>query len=554
MNIKIRLLLLAVIAITLLSGCALSEHLPANTIRDRGAEFDALSQSRSMRVVQEAYLGATPMELKSDAGPVLQTHVTLRFSGTLSELTDVISGLVPVVVNLEGIDPGRSGSAAPRPSGPASAPAQPPSGPASAPAQPPSGSEVDPGLEALLASAGSPSSAIRSGTAGPQVRINYAGPLRGLFTQISTQSGFGWDYDRNTNTVTFASMMVRTFTLTAAPGEIEYDNQITNRSRESQGSRSIGGQQTVSTETTSAQTNQTNRNRLTHDIWKDTEESVKSMLSSGGQVTANRAAGTLTVRDKPENVRQIAVFIDEVNGRFGRQVALRVNVWALELTNEVDAGVDLQAIFQGGSLSVISGALNVLPGSMNTAAATVVSGDLKDSTAILRALRRWGQVSQVTSGGAIVMNNQPAPILNTTTHAYLAGMATSLSESGNAQTVELTPGEVTTGFSMTVIPHIMENRQVILNYTINLSSLDQMANLEAGGTTIQLPQVSTRAFSQRVSMRMGQTLVLAGFARSEQTRNTSSGLFSLGRGGKNAQTMLIVTIEVENASPELQGV
>lgn len=526
----------ALIILLPVTGCSLHEQLPVTAIEDKGSEFDAMTKSRAMSVVQTPYLGAVTMELSSRAAPVLQTHITLRFTGSITALADLIAGLVPVVVTVE--------TAADKPASAGNAGRN-------QPAPFPAGlnTGVDPDLEALLASAPS----VSTGGSGPRVRINYEGPLRGLCNQIATQSGYGWDYDGSSNTITFANMMIRTFTLAASPGEISYENQITNKSKENSGSRSIGGSNTnttVSSEDSSTQTNQTNKIKLRHDVWKDTETAVKTMLSSSGKVVANQAAGTLTVRDRPENVRRIAAFIDGVNSRYSRQVSIRVNVWSLELTDDVRAGVDLQAIFQSGDMSIVSGALGVASGSLNTAAATVVSGKLKGTNAVINALQQWGHVTQVTSGGAVAMNNQPAPILNTTRYAYLAGMATETTDYG--QTVELTPGEVTTGFAMTVVPHILENRKVVLNYTINLSSLDKMENFEANGTTIQLPQISTRAFSQRVAMRMGQTLVLAGFAKSEQSRAKDAGIFSFGSSGKNSRTLLIVTMEVENASPELR--
>src|SRR5690606_20954939 len=83
-------------------------------------------------------------------------------------------------------------------------------------------------------------------------------------------------------------------------------------------------------------------------------------------------------------------------------------------------------------------------------------------------------------------------------------------------TVELTPGVVTTGFSMSVTPHILDNHRVALQYTVTLSNLDNLATIESGGSSIQTPEVSTRSFLQRVAMPVGSTLVLAGF---EQTRN-----------------------------------
>ena len=114
-------------------------------------------------------------------------------------------------------------------------------------------------------------------------------------------------------------------------------------------------------------------------------------------------------------------------------------------------------------------------------------------------------------------------------------------------TTEITPGEVTTGFAMTVIPHILDRRRVLLQYTINLTSLDELTEFTTGDIRVQLPKTSTRAFSQRSSMQLGQTLVLAGFQDQTQKLANSLGLLNFGRGAKYGKTLLVITIEVEAA-------
>ena len=129
--------------------------------------------------------------------------------------------------------------------------------------------------------------------------------------------------------------------------------------------------------------------------------------------------------------------------------------------------------------------------------------------------------------------------------AYLAGSSSTQSEYG--QTSEITPGEVTTGFAMTIIPHILDRRRVLLQYSINLSSLDELTEFSTQDLTVQLPKTSTRAFSQRSQMQMGQTLVLAGFQDQTQQLATSLGLLNFGRGRQYAKTLLVITIELEAA-------
>ncbi len=41
-------------------------------------------------------------------------------------------------------------------------------------------------------------------------------------------------------------------------------------------------------------------------------------------MVVNQAAGTITVRDTPESVRRVGTYVDELNTRLSRQVALTV--------------------------------------------------------------------------------------------------------------------------------------------------------------------------------------------------------------------------------------
>ena len=100
---------------------------------------------------------------------------------------------------------------------------------------------------------------------------------------------------------------------------------------------------------------------------------------------------------------------------------------------------------------------------------------------------------------------------------------------------------------MTIIPHILPDRRVILQYTVTLSALDSMEEIDREQVYVQLPQVSTRSFAQRSKMKMGQTLVLAGFEQSTQNLGNSLGVLNTSRDANFSKTLLVVTIELESA-------
>lgn len=519
-----RMLIVMLVAL-LVGGCAGREGPKQETIEAKGKELASQSRSRIVDVVQEPYLGAVPVALPKhgEQAAVFGAQVTLRMRGTLEQLCAAVSGLVPLAVSAE--------KEIPTPT------------PAKKGGQGGRSNDMPVDLAAMLDSAG------EIGVSAHTAEVDYSGPLRGLLDSIGHQFGMGWSYSAADASISFSRFQVRTFTLLSAPGTLKYSNQITNKSREALSGGTLGGstgvRQTVSSGDSTTQTAQTNTSEISLDVWSEVDAGVKALLSKGGTAVAHQSSGSITVKDTPVVLQQVGAYIEDLNAKLSRQVALSVKVWSLELSDNTDAGLNLQVLFENADVLVTSGGspLTFLQSGGDISAA-IVDGKLKGSTALLKALRSFGKASQVTSGGGVVMSNTPVPVQATTKEAYLAGVNTYQSDYG--QTTEITPGEVTTGFAMTVIPHILERRRVILQYNINLSSLDDMAEFATDDIKVQLPKVSSRSFSQRVTLKMGQTLVLAGFEQERDTAGNNVGLLGVGRSRQYARSIIVVTIEVES--------
>lgn len=536
---KFILFIVAVLTLCAIASCT-NKHAPSEgQILSKGERLDQLTKSKAWVETDTNFLGVKPVPLGQHQSPILETRITLRSTGTIGDVVNTVLSLVPVTINLAD-DVDASDKA---PAGKETVLHTPPQ----APVQPQGNS--DPDIAALLAEG---SSSARSGGIGPSRRldINYEGPLKGLLDQISAQSGYGWDYNNSTKTITFAHMIVRTFPLIAAPSDISYENTITNKSKEGSNSSISSGSvgSTVTTQDTQSQTNQSTATKYKYDVWKDTAAAIKNLLSSKGKVAINQAAGTITVTDRPENVRKVGAYIENINSRLERQVAVRVNIYSLELTDDSEAGVNLQVLFNNENVSVAAGSLSGI-GLIDTAGATLVTGKLRNSGAILKALKEWGNARVVTSGAAVAMNNSPTPLLNEISQPYVAGSKIQTTDYGSS--TEITPGEVKPGFAMTIVPNILENRKVVLNYSFNMSALLEMASFTLGNLTVQQPKMSRKAVNQRIMMQMGQTLVLAGFAQSSQQENSGMGFIHASRKAGFTRTLLVITIEVENASPEM---
>ncbi|MBQ7456171.1 MAG: hypothetical protein IJS54_00965 [Desulfovibrio sp.] len=382
----------------------------------------------------------------------------------------------------------------------------------------------------------------------PVLTLDYTGPVRGLLDTIAAQSGYGWEYNQKPPRIVFAKTMVKTFVLKTAPGSVRFGTRVTNQSRETDHGRHFS-QNTVQHATASAQIAQDYQGDLSFDAFGDTVAAVRGMLTKKGVVAGNPAAGTIVVRDTPESLRRIGQYIEQMNALFARQVAMKVHVYALETSDDARVGFDVSALLP--KLSVGANHAQMALGALargsglGTAQALVLDGQLAGSEAMLTALKEFGYARQITSAGIVTLNNQPAPVEAIQKVNYLAGQTTERTDYGTE--TSLTPGEVTTGFSMTITPHIMDGGRVVLQYNVHLATLDAMDTFESKNSHIQLPRVSTRAFSQKASMMMGQTLVLAGFQHAKESAANNTRLLGFGRTKTKESSMLIVTIALDEA-------
>lgn len=280
------------------------------------------------------------------------------------------------------------------------------------------------------------------------------------------------------------------------------------------------------------------------DIWTDISNVIKGILSSNGTMSIASSAGMVTVRDTPIVLSQVEEQINEFNKIYSRQVKLNVEVYAVENSASDNYGADFsvawaQAANKYGLNFNNNGTGNT--GSGPGLSGVVNTGPFSGSSLILQALSSIGNTSLLTSGSISSLNGQSVPMNVSTEQAYLESYSTNTTGSSTStSTTTLTPGVVNGGFSMNFTPQVMDDNDILLRYSIDLSSIDQIVTFNApdGNSAIQLPTRSVRNFMQNVSVSSGQTLVLTGFQQtSAATKNSgpfSSNAWFLG-GQKNAE-------------------
>ena len=375
--------------------------------------------------------------------------------------------------------------------------------------------------------------------------IVYSGKLAGLLDIVAARYSVSWEWEGGG--LHIFKTKSKTFRLAALPGDTSLANNVgtqsTNAMGSTQGSQASGSSNSVL---------RAGVEFAGLSVWKGIEDSVKTMLGPSGKLVVTASTGTITVDDTPMVLERVGRFIEEQNKALSRQVVINVRVLAVDMSKSEQYGINWDLVYQnlnrGLSLGLANAVDPVVGGS--SLALKVLSGSMFDgSSAMIDALSKQGRVSQVTSASLVTINNQPAPIQVGRQTAYLASSTTTLGTAGTGNTVTLQPGQVTTGFSMNMLPHILDSNRLMLQYSGDISTLTNLSTVNSGGSSIQTPEIDTRNFLQRTFLNSGETLVVTGFEQFALNGNTQGigHAENLALGGRlttaNTRTVLVVLIQ-----------
>ncbi|CAI1007823.1 PilN family type IVB pilus formation outer membrane protein [Serratia quinivorans] len=361
-------------------------------------------------------------------------------------------------------------------------------------------------------------------SAGELVGIRWQGPLDGLLDVVASSLGLSWRYSNNELDLYYLD--TRTFHVYAIPSETNMTSVVQSGidagiSAESGGVMSRGG-----SGSDKGQSAQTTTVTLKSSMVKDIRSTVKSMLTPRvGRMAASDSTGSLTVTDVPAVLDRIQRYLDSENQAITKQVLLNVKVLSVTLDNSDQMDIDWDLVYKSKDFStkLLGMGSSSAAGSSSMGSLGILNGGFQDSKLLINALAKQGKVSVVTSPSVTTLNLQPVPVQVATQTSYLARVESS--NTANVGTsMSLTPGTVTSGFNMNLLPFIMPDNKLLLQYAINLSELKSLKEVSAGGdksNLIQVPEVDNRIFSQKVKLESGQTLVMSGFEQLSSSADRS---------------------------------
>lgn len=357
--------------------------------------------------------------------------------------------------------------------------------------------------------------------------VSYQGPISGLLDEIASRFGIWWTYENKE--IHFYKYITKTFVLYSLPTKPNINVNVG-------GSQSSGGGSSSVSLTSTAEL----------ELWGNIEKSITSMISEGSKLTMVPSDGTITLTATPNEIKKVAAYVNEQNMRLSRQVAISVKVLQVSVTDEDDYGLGLKAQYKDkNNLIDIIGSSTVptAEGGLTNGMSWILKPKHWNVSAAIKALSSQKNTSLVTSGTVTTLNNKPAPIQVTQKQNYIAEMTkTNSGTDGNNYDVSVTTEEVETGFTLEVLPRILEHGRMLLMFNMTISDLISLQPVTFGkeedNQYIQNPFIESRAFTQEIAMTSGESLILTGFekVRTETTKEgTGSADNSLLGGTANAK-------------------
>lgn len=534
----------ALAIVSALAGCAVSNSdvkQRAEQMRVQITEQAAAQENRPAEPLVERvrgmYLGAASIPLAYDATlPAVFNDVTLSFPGR-SNLTTVgerITEVTKIPVRLQPdvfisakslVRAGLSQSSA----APTSMPM--PTGPLPSP--------MSPRLPGSMPNGGG----IATQTFDDfdsKLPMDYSGTLSGYLDLICARLGINWEYKEGT--IFLYRMVTKVLTVKVSPGSLEYASGLKEGGDEEKGSF-------ASTSTSST--------RGDYSVWTNMENAIKGMLSPLGTATVDQAGGLVVVTDTKEAVDTVTKYVNTQNASLTRQVSIAARVVRVVVTDSSEFGFDANLIYKRLAGGAADWALGM------TAPATVATPDagslemnilkpnsrFEGSSAFVQALAKLGTIISDETTTVNTTNRRPVPVAKFQTTTYLketkpatGGGATG----GGAGVPGLTPGTVTTGFFLNILPTAFENNSVLMQVSLSQSDLTGMGKQSTGsGDTfqmIQTPEKSGTKTESSVGLRDGESIVLMGVSRDGSNAERRAAVTGYSETGKRVREMQIIVL------------
>ncbi len=262
------------------------------------------------------------------------------------------------------------------------------------------------------------------------------------------------------------------------------------------------------------------------DFWDEIQQALQSIISIDPQATVviNRQSGTVIVRAKPMQLREVEDFISITQNQISRQVILEAKVIEIILDDNHQAGVNWQNIVREG--------INKAPlltgiGALGSTFRNVftIGGSVGDFRAYVELLETQGKANILSSPRVSTLNNQKAIIKVGRDEFFITEISsnTETSNSGSEnQTQDITFTPFFSGIALDVTPQINDNDEVMLHIHPSITRVEnQTKEFIINGERGELPMAlsTVRESDSIIKAKNGQIVVIGGLMQETKKEN-----------------------------------
>ncbi|TQL81203.1 secretin N-terminal domain-containing protein [Delftia sp. HK171] len=280
--------------------------------------------------------------------------------------------------------------------------------------------------------------------------------------------------------------------------------------------------------------------------------SSNSRLAVAGQdgfAAATPELGIVTVTARPHSLQRISTLLNSINARYARNVMIDLTVYNVTLAKEQAAGLSMDLVYKqlNGNGVSLGGTSPIQPSNGQPGRFTVSFADansrLNGTKIIAEALNTVGSVALFKKGQFLAINGQPSPFQVVQDRIFTATRQTSLTANVGAQTTEQ-KSRITTGLTANVVPLILGDNRILLQYQFELSSVTNMNPEVANGVTTYSPDIARQSMQQQAFVKDGDALVLFGFDSGSEEVNDQLSIAGASKRGRGDRTMSVIVMQV----------
>jgi len=370
-------------------------------------------------------------------------------------------------------------------------------------------------------------------TRGIASAYNFNDTLEHILTSMTGDYSLSWKYQNGVAQV--YHLITQIYALDAPIGNYQFNNSIASSGSAAStggGSSSVGGNSNMS---------------MNYDIkggnpWESAIQTIKNMLSPQGKIDASPSEGYITVTDTPVVQAKVNDYIQKVNVKTNKKIAIRVDVYDVQTSADTNFGVQLAGLLRaaGMHIGIASGAGFASQMPQDALRMTFDNSTNQNRPTVLQALNTLGRTARVVGSTVYTVSGQPAPIQSSQSQGYIKSVTRNITYSGTtpSEDVSVQQDTINTGYNLTLTPRLQSNNQLLLNMNLQISTLTDLKNAGAGsdpssggsGSTpgnqsiynVQLPTVHNKSFMETMTLKSGQSLLMAGFQESDGKATTNS--------------------------------